>query len=55
MKIYENSFIHGRELMKKFLIGAIVSCVLSLVFSAVNSSLQAVFFILTVVIVVSTL
>jgi hypothetical protein len=55
MNTYENSFTHGRDLMKKFLIGAVISCVLSLVFAAVGSPLQSIFFILTVVIFFSTI
>lgn len=48
--VYENTFVQGRELTKKLVIGTCVSCVLSLIFMGMsNVTLQFVSIALTTV------
>ena len=54
-RVYENTFIQGRELTKKFMIAAVISCIMSLVCSGIGSPFQSVFFFLTIVIFVATI
>ena len=54
MNRYDNDFVYGRDLVKKLMIGALVSCVVSLVLQQ-QSALQMAFVLLTVIIFITTI
>ena len=43
MKIYENTFIQGRELAKKLAVGTAVSCVAGILLAQMQSNLELIF------------
>lgn len=54
-KTYENTFIQGRELTKKLMAAAAISAVLSIVLEQLQHPLQSLFFILTLIIFLTTI
>ena len=47
MKVYENDFVYGRELMKKVLIAAVIFCVATIITKA-NPTLNIACFVLAI-------
>ena len=46
MKVYENDFTYGRDLVRKILYASVVTCVITLLLRS-NPSLQLAFFVIT--------
>ena len=46
MKVYENDFVYGRDLVRKLLYASVAFCVITLLMRA-NPSMQLAFFVLT--------
>ena len=46
-KVYKNTFVQGRELVKKLLIASVISCVMGIVCEQLGSPLLIAFFVLT--------
>ncbi|MDO4983641.1 MAG: hypothetical protein Q4E35_08830 [Eubacteriales bacterium] len=55
MKIYENTFIQGRELAKKLAVGTAVSCVAGILLAQMQSNLELIFITLTFVLFAATI
>ena len=46
MKVYENNFVYGRELVRKILYASVASCVITLLLRS-NPPMQLAFFVIT--------